>query len=460
MLVDRLANYALWLRTATFPQGVEYAAKRCMIDWFAALLPGGTLPPATLLLQALRDDLNASDAVIFPRGETASMRTAALINGSAAHTVEFDDIYRDALYHPGAPVIAAALAASQARHTSGDTLLRGVIAGYEISNRIGVAINPAHYEYWHTTGTVGTFGATAAAAVILGLDEEQIAHALANAGTFAAGLQQAFRSDAMSKPLHAGRAAETGVLVALAAEQGVTGAKDILEGPRGFGAAMSEDADWYGAFAGLRERFTITRTTQKNHGACGHTFAAVDAVIALRQEHDLSATNVKSIEVGTYAKALEITGNTKPRTAFEAKFSLPYCAAVALLTGQVRLNAFAPERLNDPQVREIMSRVSLHVDDKIESEFPRRRAAIVKIKTVDGKRYRHHADTRKGDPDNPLSDAELTAKYRELAVPVIGQRPAESLLDLLWRVETLKDTVRLRTGRQTTEAVGLTSTGG
>jgi 2-methylcitrate dehydratase PrpD len=441
MLVDKFADYAVATRTVALPAEVIHAAKRCVIDWFAATIPGGILPPATLLVAALGEDMDRGGAVLVPSGHHTTARAAALINGSAAHTVEFDDIFRDAIYHPGAPVIAAALAAAQSRRVSGEQFLRGVIAGYEISTRIGVAVTPAHYEYWHTTGTVGTFGAAVAAAMILGLDSERTAHALANAGTMAAALQQAFRSDAMSKPLHAGRAAETGVLVAQAAEQGVTGAKDILEGPRGFGAAMSKDADWYGAFGGLsaRSRYNITCMTQKNHGCCGHTFAAVDGVIALRAQHKLTATNVKRITIGTYGKALEITGNPKPRTAFEAKFSLPYCAAVALLHGQVRLDAFSPERLADPQVRQVMASIELQVDPKIDAAFPRQRAAMVEIETIDGKHYRHHAPTRKGDPDNPLSDEELTAKYLELAVPVIGETVADQLLATLWELDKLDD---------------------
>jgi 2-methylcitrate dehydratase PrpD len=197
--------------------------------------------------------------MLFPSGRRATMKAAALINGAASHAIEFDDIFRDAIYHPGTPVISAALAAAQGRGASGEALLRGIVAGYEVSTRIGVAVNPAHYEFWHTTGTVGSFGAAAAAAVILGLDAERTMHALANAGTLAAGLQQAFRSDAMSKPLHSGHAAECGLTMALAAEAGVTGAPDLLEGKAGFGAAMSRNVDWSMATAELGTRFNIRR---------------------------------------------------------------------------------------------------------------------------------------------------------------------------------------------------------
>ena len=147
---------------------------------------------------------------------------------TAAHTMEVDDIYCDAINHPGAPTIAAALALAQESGASGEAFLRGVIVGYEVSTRIGAAMGRAHYRCWHNTGTIGSFGAAAAAAAIYGLDAKRFAHTLATVTTFAAGLQQAFRMDSMSKPLHAGRAAEAGLLAALAAREGVTGSIDVL----------------------------------------------------------------------------------------------------------------------------------------------------------------------------------------------------------------------------------------
>lgn len=443
MPLERFAEYCVTLPGTALPEAVMHATKRCVVDWFAATVPGGVVAPATLLTEALAEDLGDGPAMLFPSGRGTTARMAALINGAAAHTLEVDDIYSDALTHPGAPVIAAALAAAQSRGVDGATLLRGVIAGYEVATRIGVAVNPAHYQYWHPTGTVGALGAAAAVATVLGLDRTGAAHAMANAATLAAGLQQAFRSDAMSKPLHAARAAETGVLTALAAEAGVTGAAAMLEGPRGFGAAMSRDPDWERAVADLGSRYNILRTTQKAHAACGHIHAAIDAVIALRERHKLTPDNVARIVAGTYAKALEVTGNDRPRTAFEAKFSLPYCLAVALTDGRVRLSAFAPARLGDTALRRLMARVATRVDAAAEAAFPRRRAALVEIETTDGRRVSHRAPTRKGDPDDPLSDAELDDKYRELVAPVLDDAAAARLLDRLWRLDALDDVADL-----------------
>jgi len=330
MPIAQFARFTRRIGDDVLPPEVLHAARRCLIDWFSATIPGGTRRPATVLVAALADELDLGAACLYPSGRRATLRSAALINGCAAHALEFDDIYRDALYHPGAPVVSAALAAAQGRRTDGEHLLRGIVAGYEVSNRIGRVANPAHYAYWHTTGTVGTFGAAAAAGAILGLSETEIGHALANAATMAAGLQQAFRSDAMSKPLHAGRAAEGGLLAALAAGKGMTGATGMLSGERGFGAAMCGGPDWSRAVDDLDGPFTILDTTQKNHGCCGHTFAALDGVIALKRAHGLSPADVDRLRVGTYATALEVTGNASPSTATEARFSLPYCAAVAL----------------------------------------------------------------------------------------------------------------------------------
>ncbi len=444
MLLDTLAAFVSAMQTTPLADDVRHDTRRCVIDWFAATIPGGTIQPATILADALEDETAIGGARLIPGGRKVGMRAAALINGSAAHVLEFDDIFRDAIYHPGAPVIAAALAVSQSRHIAGEKFMRAVITGYEVSGRIGTQMLPAHYQYWHPTGTVGSLGAAAACSVLLELDTAATGHAIANAATMAAGLQQAFRSDAMSKPLHAGRAAETGVLTALAASRGVTGAHDVLEGASGFGAAMSRDVDWDAVISGLGESWAVNDMTQKNHACCGHTFAAVDSVLALHEEHGLSAANIARIHVATYSTALEVAGNPDPKTEFEAKFSLPYCVAVALVTGKARRAAFTEPWLFDKGLRELMTRVALSVDSEADKNAPAARAATVEIETTDGRRLSHYSPTRKGDPDNPLSDDELIEKFDELVIPVIGEAAAASLCDVLWRVDALDNMVDLR----------------
>lgn len=436
MLLQTLSDYAASEQQRDIPELARHHAKRAVIDWFAATLPGARLPPATLVMSSLEKEFSSSGASVYGTGRRAPMRTAALINAASSHIIEFDDIFRDGLYHPGSPTVAAALAAAQERNADGDSFIRAVIAGYEISTRIAVAVQPAHYKYWHTTATVGTIGAAVATATVLGLDAGRISHAIGNSVTFAAGLQKAYASDTMSKPLHAGRAAEGGMLAALTAEKGVTGPLDILDGLSGFGEAMSDGGDWTKAVDALGARYNIQSMTIKNHGCCGHSHAALDGVIMLVNKNNLHPQDVVSVNIGTYKVARDITNRHDVSSAMEARFSTPFTAASALIYRSVRLAAFEPDRLRDPTVRALMSKVTVSIDDECERLFPRRSARVT-IETTDGRRLSHFQPTRKGDPDAPLSDAELNEKYMELASPAVGAEYAAALKDRLWRLEQM-----------------------
>ncbi|WP_135467270.1 MmgE/PrpD family protein [Crenalkalicoccus roseus] len=439
-----LAGHAASWRARPMPAEVERHARRALIDWFAALLPGCSRPPATLLAAALAPERGPGRAICYVDGIPGPVRHAALLNAIASHTVEFDDIHRDSGYHPGCPTIPPALAAAQARGAGMETLLRAIVAGYEVSCRIGMAVQPSHYRYWHTTGTVGTFGAAVSTALVLGCDARQVAHAIATAATFAGGLQQAFLSDSMSKPLHPGHAAEAGALAAIGAAAGVTGALDALHGPAGFAAATSEDrGKWDKALAGLDERFAITAITFKNHGCCGHIFAALDAVQELRREHGFAAGDVAGIHVGGYGPTKTICDRPEAATEADARFSVQYAIAALLVLGGVRLAAFAPENLRNPAIRALMPHISVALDPELAEAYPGRRAARVRITLRDGRELCRYQPTRKGDPDAPLSDAELSEKFTELAAPVIGSAAAERLLRALWSGSALPGAVPL-----------------
>ncbi len=487
-VIDRFAAFAA---EPDVPAEALAEAKLCLLDWLGCAIPGAVEPPATLLRRALdcppwtpgapgplppcgggmgrgqADALPsaAADAhpqaaqrmgpvppAAIPRAATpraaarllpdaapTDPRTAALINGTASHTVEVDDIFSPGLYHPGVVTIPAALALAEARGADGALLLRAIVAGYEVGNRIARAVNPAHYAHWHSTATVGHFGAATAAAVVLGLDVVRTGHALATVATMAAGLRHAFSADAMSKPLHAGRAAEAGVLAALAAAEGVTGVPDMLEGARGFGAAMSDAPDWDAATATLGAEWTIRATTRKAHACCGHSFAALDAIGALMDEHNLSPEAIETIEVGGYRATVEICGNPVPRTSAEARFSLPFCAAAMAHRGAVTPAAFTESALADPGIRALAARVTLGLDDEAEARFPALRGALVAIRTADGRTLRQRRATRRGDPADPLTGAEIRAKFHALADPVIGAPAARALAAAVDRIDRAAD---------------------
>ncbi|MGR3375447.1 MmgE/PrpD family protein [Salipiger abyssi] len=412
-------------------------AKRAVIDWLAAIFPGTRYAPSPQLVAALGDERGQGRSSLVGIGSTAFAASAAWVNGTASHAAELDDIYREAVYHPGSPTVAAALAVAEDRGASGADFLRAVAAGYEVAGRVGAAVQPAHSQLFHATGTLGCLGAATAAAMLLSPGKaEEIGHAIATAASFASGLQEAIRAETMTKPIHAGHAAAVGVRAAQAAAAGVTGAMAILDGPVGFAAALAGgEADWSRARQGLGDRYVIASPTHKLYACCGHLFPVLDAVLALRAEHGIAAEEVAAVEVTTYQAALDATARHQPRSAYEGKFSMPYVIAHALVYGSVGIDAFEADRVQSPELRALMARCTLSGDPEMSAAFPSRRPARVRIVQTDGRAEEHALSVRRGDPEAPLSDAELTEKYLGLAAPVIGAARAQGLLEAVWRLE-------------------------
>jgi len=429
-----LARYAAAQASQPLPAPVAHHACRAVIDWYASLYPGLDTPPVQVLEQTLRDDLDRGPSRLA-RGRAATVRAAAMINGTAAHAAEVDDSFREAMYHPGAATIAAALAVAQSVGASGSRFLQAVVVGYEVSTRIGVVMGRAHYKHWHNTGTMGAFGAAAAAGTLLDLDEESFANALAIAATFTAGLQQAFRLESMAKPLHAGRAAEAGVMAAQLAQGGMRSSLDALDGESGLGVAMSDAPSWTGIGDTLGIDFHITRLTFKNHIGCGHTFPSIDGALELQRLHGFSHDDIVSVHLGVYQPTLDIAPHVDPQTADQARFSLHYMVASALVHGSVRLSTFEPQRLHDSATRSLMARITKALDPEVDAGFPARRAARVTIALRDGRRFTHWQSDRKGDPELPLTDADLEGKLIELASPVIGEPATRALLARIWALD-------------------------
>lgn len=441
-LIQKYAEYAGLEAQRDLNPDTLHHAKRVVLDWFSALYPGIVSDVGTRIIATFEEELGVGKSRIPSLKKTGFSSSAAWILGTTSHAIEFDDIFRDAVYHPGVPVISAALAIADEYGRSGLDFLKAVVVGYEVSTRLGAAVQPSHYSYFHTTGTVGAIGSAAAAAFLINPHDQNIfSHALATATTFASGLQQAFRSDAMTKALHGGHAASIGVTAAKSAAKGITGALDILEGEVGFGAALSKDPKWEKATLNLGTDYNISKMTQKNHGCCGHTFAAIDGAIAIRQillEKGVSFSDVEKITVRTYQTALDVTGNFNPESAFQCRFSLPYVVSHGFLYGSVRLNAFADEQMASLEIRELMTKLTLLSDEELTSKFPNQRAAKVKITLKDGQSFEHFSPCRKGDPEAPLTDEDLNHKFFELVDGVITAEHAKELRDQIWTLDRLQ----------------------
>lgn len=430
----KLAEFAAELSFEALPGDVWEHLKLCVLDWLGAALAGAGEPTARIVAGLAGRGGGTSEATVVGAGRT-DCTGAAWANGVIGHLVELDDIHAKSIIHPGATAVPAALACAERERAPGSEFLAAVAAGYEVGIRIGMAVNPSHYRFWHTTGTCGTFGAAAAAGRLLGLDAERMTHALGIAGTHAAGLLEVFGTG--SKPLNPGRAARDGVLAALLAREGLTGPAEILEAEKGFFAATSAEFDASRATARLGESFELTRNVFKRHASCGHTHAPVDAVLELAAERGLTADDVAEIDVGTYPIAVEAVGGAYgPKTADEARFSLPYCVAAALLRGKLGLEEFSPECLADPGIAGLAERVKVSADP----EFAERRlgAARVTVRTTGGEEISSKVESPRGYPDNPLSRAEIEEKFAALAAGTVPAGRAAEISALVGELDKLE----------------------
>jgi 2-methylcitrate dehydratase PrpD len=358
--------------------------------------------------------------------------TAALVNGSCAHSNEFDDSHGPSLFHPGSPIISAALAIAEEKGVSGSDFLAGVVAGYEFSLRLAACVNPSHYRMWHTTGTVGVLGAALAVGRAVNMEPRTIVSALGMAGMQSAGLWEVLPGAPSAKNLLPGRAAQGGVLSALLAIKGIEGPTSILEGPRGFFRAMVPDTPKVGELVrDMGKRWRILETTIKAYPICGHVMTPVEAAMMLRKNVKLEY--IEKITVFTNSTAIRIAGQRAPENLYQAKFSIPYCVAVALLYGRITQHEFTTEVLSEPQVHSIMQKIELKVDEGFDRDFERHRPARIEATLSQGPKAVTLARSRRGGPENPLSDGEKREKFIQLGKLAWGEKIAEEI----WRRRNL-----------------------
>jgi len=409
-------------------------ARRSVLDWLGSALAGALEPPARMAQRVALGLGVSTEATLLAAGR-GSAAAAALANGVASHILELDDVHKGSTLHPAAPVIPAALAVAEREHRDGRAFLLAVVLGYDAALRIGEAVNPSHYRFWHPTGTAGTFGAAASAGSLLGLDAARMLDALGSAGTQAAGLWEFNADGAMSKHLHPGKAATNGVLSADLARAGFTGASRILEGDRGFFAATSTSHDATRITDGLGTHWKIAENCYKLHSCCGHTHTAVDCALELAPSPD----EIESIEIETYGPGYAIVQNPRPATPYQAKFSIAYCVAAALLDGRCGLDQFAPERIAAPAISALLTRTSVTVADDLTAHYPAAWPCRLTIR-LRGDRILHAAaDFPRGNPENPISTESLEAKFRGLVAPRFGASAAARALDAVRSLETRAD---------------------
>jgi 2-methylcitrate dehydratase PrpD len=411
-LSAQLARFIRDTRYEDLPENVVEFTKLCILDWLSSALAGEKKVPVQMI-HSMVEEMGGHAQATLVTGGKSSVQNAALVNGAASHIVELDDIHKASIIHAATVVVPAALAVGEWKRKSGRDLITAVAVGYDVCFRVGEAVSPSHYYFWHNTATCGTFGSAAAAAKLLNLSEEQIVHALGNAGTQAAGLWEFIEDGAMSKQLHTGKAAMNGLMAALLAEKGFTGASRILEGKRGFFEAMSEQYDATRITEGLGKKFKIVENSFKIHASCRHTHHAIDLILDILKEQAIQPDKVVSVRVKTYQVALNITDNIEPNTVYAAKFSLQYCTALAFIKKSAGLYDFDDEVLWDPAIRGFMNKIEVIADPAIDAAYPEKWGAVVEVKLRDGETIVRKTDYPKGDPEMPVTE-ELADKFRDL----------------------------------------------
>jgi 2-methylcitrate dehydratase PrpD len=444
METKALASFIANLNYEMLSASTQQMAKQCILDAIGCTIRGSIEAPGQIIEKVVGSQGGKSQAtVLSAKPFRTTALNAALANGAFNHSLDFDDLHNASIIHLGTVVVPAALAVAEQIGASGQQLITAVVAGYEVGARVGEAVNPEAYFFWHTTGTAGTFGAAAAAAKLLELNAEQAAHCLGTAGTQAAGLWEFLQEGAMSKTLHAGKAAFNGILAAVLAKEGFTSASRILEGEKGFCLAMTPAAKLNKLTDGLGGgTYKIDENSFKPYACCKHCHAANNAAQVLRSKHGIESTQVKAINIKTNSVADNLVNNPYPQNAYGSKFSIQYCVAAALRYGKVGIEEFCQEKIQDAETRRMMQLVQVDIDPELDAEYkrnPDKWSVLVSVETVDGKKYLQFIEYPKGDPQNPVSYAESEEKFRSLAESVYSDGDVDKLLAFVGCVETVTD---------------------
>ncbi|HLZ57177.1 MAG TPA: MmgE/PrpD family protein [Ktedonosporobacter sp.] len=439
-----LAQFCASLQGETLSASVKERVRYLLLDHLGVTLGGSMLPSSQAgynLLTTLPHLSTTQGVTIFGRSERAEASWAALCNGIAAHGLEMDDVENRSSLHPGVVVFPAALALAEQLAASPDDFYAAVVAGYEVTLLVGAALNPAAaYERgFHPTAICGALGATAASARLLGLSAEQTTMALGIAGSMAAGSMAYLHDGAWTKRLHPGWASHAGITAARLAAVGFVGPVDVLEGRYGFLHAYSSQSDAHHLARG--NDFAIMQVSLKPYACCRYMHGPIDCLLAIRSVQSIDLDQIARIRCGVLSGgrgliADPIEEKREVHNIVEAQFSMPYGAAIALLTGQAGLSVFTESWLRDPIVHALMQRVECYSTPELDDYYPDEWRASASVEMVDGREF--HADVRYplGDPQNPLSWEQLAARFHEIVAPVVADRQQRQ--DLIEKVQQMK----------------------
>ena len=437
-----LAEFVADLRYEDLPQPVVDQACRIVVDTVGCAISAWAEDPAKSHIALEVAKLYARDdgaSVIGSAGVKSQPAFAALANGILANAADNDDTHKRALLHTGSVVVPPALALAQTGRLTGRDLIVALVAGYEVAVRVGMAVMPTHYRYWHSTATNGTFGAAATAAKALKLDVDGVHRALGLAGTQAAGLNTFFESGDMTKSIHPGKAAFNGILSAQLAQLGATSPPAILEHPKGYLNAFSTEPKPQKLVEGLDgvEEALRRRGLEGDSPRPGREAVAFGREGGVSPEkHAIDPAQIARITNETYNTVKSHFSNKDVSTVMAARVSVPYCIAIAAIDGRLTQAQFSPARINDPLLRAVLAHTEVIADAELNKLYPDKFPARVTITLKNGASFQETVLFPKGDPQDPLSADELDVKFRENVAAMFSPARADKLLHAIY---TLSD---------------------
>ena len=424
-VTQTLAHFVTTHPSRGWSETIEHEAHRTFINWVGCAVGAAHHDTAQAALAAVQALQPAPQASLLGRSERVDMASAALINGISSHTFDFDDTHLKTIIHPAGPVASAALALAEHTAASGRALIDALVLGIDVSCRVGNAMYPDHYDRgWHITGSTGTLGAAAACARLLKLDVEKTAMALGIAASQPVGMREQFGT--MTKPFHPGGAARAGLMSALLASKGFTASPKALEAPRGMMQTVSTKNDWNEITGELGQRFEISFNTYKPF-ACGIVIhPSIDACAQLRAQGVLPE-QVERIELKVHSLVLELTGKKEPQDGLQAKFSVYHGCAAGLTFGYAAEDEFSDKVVTRDDMVALRRKVVATVDDSIDEA-----SADVTAVLKDGRRVHVFVEHAIGSLQNPMTDANLEAKFRGLSDPILGAAQTSELIKACW----------------------------
>ncbi|MDA1215282.1 MAG: MmgE/PrpD family protein [Chloroflexi bacterium] len=426
-----LATFAVETPINRIPGWTLHEAKRCFINYLAVSLYATFSTPASILAEWLQEEGGTPQATVIGRGLRTSLRNTSLLNGYLAHLEDYDDTHFPTVIHPSAVVWPAVFAIAESRKLSGADALVAFVLGVEACCRVSLSVHPWHYDQgWHITSTAGVFGSVVGAGRLFGLSVPQMTHALGIAGTQALGLRGSFGT--MAKAYHPGRAASAGLESAVLAAKGFTGAETILEGRRGFWEVMSSAGHDESAISdALGERWELKNNGLKPYSCGVVSHPLQDAVISLRNAHNIQPGQVQAIHARTHPLVLELINRPEAKTGLEGKFSFQHSVAAALVDGAGYPSQYTDERVADPTIVGVRSKVTATSDTSLGED-----ETYLTITLTDGRTLEQHVAHATGSPSNPMTDEALETKFRTLAAAVLPEDQAERLLQAAWAMDT------------------------